>query len=79
MLPGTLRGTGNTFIPMIIVLIGTCIFRVVWMYTVVPVWNNVVGISIVYVISWVITGVAFTFYYIRCRKNGFLNGKRSRF
>ena len=79
VLTGTLRGTGNTFIPMIIVLIGTCIFRVVWMYTVVPVWNNVVGISIVYVISWVITGVAFTFYYIRCRKNGFLNGKRSRF
>ncbi|MBQ9409635.1 MAG: MATE family efflux transporter, partial [Clostridia bacterium] len=78
VLTGTLRGTGNTFVPMIIVLLGTCLFRVIWMYAVVPYWNNVVGISIVYVISWVITGVAFTFYYIRCQKNGFLNGRRGR-
>ena len=53
VLTGTLRGTGNTFVPMIIVLIGTCLFRVVWMYAVVPHWHNVVAISIVYVITWV--------------------------
>ena len=78
VLTGTLRGTGNTFIPMIIVLIGTCLFRVLWMYIVVPRWNTVAGITVVYVISWVITGIAFTFYYLRCRKNAFLNGQRGR-
>ena len=78
VLTGTLRGTGNTFVPMLIVLIGTCLFRVVWMYAVVPHWNNVVGISIVYVISWVITGIAFTVYYRKCQRNAFLNGRRGR-
>jgi len=68
---GTLRGAGDTFVPMIIVMLGTCLFRVIWMFTVVPKWHTVPCITIVYSISWAITAVAFTVYYIKCKKRGF--------
>ena len=71
VLTGTLRGTGDTFIPMLIVMIGTCIFRVIWMFTVVPKWHTIPMISIVYFISWSITAIAFTIYFLRCRKREF--------
>ncbi len=72
VLTGTLRGAGDTFVPMLITLIGTCLFRVLWMYLVVPGWKTVAGISLVYPISWAITGTAFTFYFIRSAKRGFV-------
>ena len=72
VLTGTLRGTGDTFIPMIIVMIGTCLFRVAWMLLVVPRWHTIPGISLVYAVSWAITGIAFTVYYYRRSKRNFV-------
>ncbi len=77
VLTGTLRGAGDTFWPMIITLIGTCLFRVIWMYLIVPHWNTVSGISLVYPISWAITSAAFTVYYLRSARRGF-TGLRAR-
>ena len=65
MLTGTLRGMGITFMPMIITLIGTCLFRILWMYLVVPCWPTTAGISLVYPISWFLTGIALTIWYLR--------------
>ncbi len=78
VLTGTLRGAGDTFVPMIITLVGTCLFRIAWMLLVAPRWNTVAGISLVYPVSWAITGAAFTFYWLRACKRNF-TGFRARF
>lgn len=65
VLTGTFRGVGDTLRPMIITMAGTCVLRVLWMIFVVPAWHEIVSVSIIYVISWVITGAAFTVYYFK--------------
>jgi len=63
MISGALRGMGNTLIPTAITAIGVCLFRVMWMYVVVPGWHTVYAISISYPITWAITAAAFIVYY----------------
>ena len=63
MLSGSLRGMGNTVIPTIITAMGICVFRTIWMFTVVPVWHEILAITISYPISWIMTSSAFIVYY----------------
>lgn len=63
MISGSLRGMGNTLVPTIITAMGICVFRVVWLFTVVPQWHEILAIMISYPISWVLTSAAFIFYY----------------
>lgn len=63
MLGGTFRGAGDTLRPMIITMLGTCVLRIIWMLFVVPQWKTLMGVSVVYGISWVITASVFIFYY----------------
>ena len=72
VMTGTLRGMGDTFVPMIITLIGTCLFRILWMTLLVPVWPTIPGISLVYPVSWLITGTAFTVYFLRKLRRGII-------
>lgn len=65
VLTGTFRGVGDTLRPMIITMIGTCLFRIIWMLFVVRAWHTVMCISIVYGISWVLTASAFIIYYFK--------------
>ena len=60
-----LRGAGDSFIPMLIILCGVCVFRILWMGFVVPHWHTVRGISVCYPISWIITSIVFFIYYFR--------------
>ena len=58
---GLLRGIGNSTVPMIISLIGSCVFRIVWIKTLfahVPQLHNLGGLFISYPISWIITSIA---------------------
>lgn len=65
VLTGSFRGTGDTFLPMVITMVGTCFFRILWMYIVIPKHNTIESVGIVYPITWVITGLAFAVYYFR--------------
>lgn len=51
---GTLRGLGFSFISMIINLIATCGLRILWIvaFFPIPVFNNILGLLVVYPISW---------------------------
>ena len=60
-----LRGAGDSFVPMLIILCGVCVFRILWMSFVVPHWHTVQGISVCYPVSWVITALVFVIYYFR--------------
>ena len=74
MISGGLRGMGNTLFPTIITAVGVCLFRVVWMFTVVPRWHAVRTICISYPISWLLTGAIFVAYYCAVRKRLMLRG-----
>ncbi len=51
-----LRGMGYSMIPALITIFGTCLFRLIWAYTVCPAFPEFEVLLMVYPISWVITG-----------------------
>ncbi len=53
---GTLRGMGKSVLAMIICLVGTCVFRIVWIYTICKIIpNNISVLFLSYPVSWFIT------------------------
>lgn len=66
---GGFRGLGDTLIPTIITAIGVCVTRVVWVFTVVPVWHDIQAVCVSYPISWAITSGTFFIYYYYVRKH----------
>ena len=59
---GILRGLGKSLTSTIISLIGTCAFRLIWIWTIVPLYPNLVTVYLSYPISWFVTAVLhFTF------------------
>ena len=55
---GGLRGLGSSFVPMIISLLGACLFRVIWIYTVFAAFRSLDILYLSYPISWTITFLA---------------------
>lgn len=53
-LSGTVRGTGKSIPPMIVLLISLCFFRVLWVQFVMPNIASIEGIFMLYPISWTI-------------------------
>lgn len=53
-LAGTVRGTGKTVPPMIILILSLCIFRIVAAKFVIPHYNTIENVYKLYPISWVI-------------------------
>ncbi|MDF2905598.1 MAG: family efflux transporter [Herbinix sp.] len=61
---GSLRGMGNSFIPMILTSLGVCALRVLWLFTIVPLRPEVSTVIYSYPITWSVTSVLFIIYYI---------------
>lgn len=59
------RGLGKTFVPSIIVLAGSCLFRIVWIYTVFAYFQTIPSLFLLYIFSWVITAIAQIVYFIK--------------
>jgi Na+-driven multidrug efflux pump len=55
---GTLRGMGYGVLPMIISLLGACVFRVVWIFTAFSAYHSLETLYVSYPISWALTGTA---------------------
>lgn len=51
-LAGTIRGKGKTFPPMIILLISLCLFRIFWLQFILPAFNTIDVICLMYPVSW---------------------------
>lgn len=59
VLCGLVRGMGLSIQPMMVSLIGSCALRIVWIYTVCPLYpTNIQMLYISYPITWIITGAA---------------------
>jgi len=65
MLVGSLRGMGKSVVPMIVSLLGACVFRVIWVLTVFAADPRPEVLYISYPISWFVTaGAHFVCYMI---------------
>lgn len=71
ILSGSLRGMGDSLLPMIITSLGVCVLRVIWLFTAVPVWPSVRMVIVSYPMTWSVTSILFIFYYLYyVKKNG---------
>ncbi|MCQ2609730.1 MAG: MATE family efflux transporter [Lachnospiraceae bacterium] len=59
------RGLGKGTIPTIIIIIGSCVFRVIWIYTVFAYYGTAKSLYLLYICSWIITGAFETLYFVR--------------
>lgn len=67
---GALRGYGKSLAPMIISVLGICGIRVLWIFTVfqLPAFHNPKWLYLSYPISWVVTLVVQTVFFLRIRR-----------
>ena len=70
---GALRGMGTSLAPMIVSLLGICVFRLVWVATYFRSHHTIEALYISYPISWIITAVVqsliFIYAYTKLVKN----------
>ena len=59
------RGLGRTIVPTFIVIIGSCVFRVIWVYTVFAFFGTLLSLYLLFVCSWTITAIAEGIYFVR--------------
>ena len=57
------RGIGKTVVPMIIVIMGSCIFRIVWVCTIFAYFKTITSLYLIYIFSWLITAAAEIIYH----------------
>mgnify|MGYP004508395973 CR=1 FL=1 len=65
---GALRGMGHSLLPALLTVIGSCGFRVVWLYTVFKIVPTFTMLMNVYPVTWIITGAMVMTSYLIIRK-----------
>ncbi len=61
-LAGTIRGTGKTVPPMVVMLLALCLFRILWIQFVVPHFSSIDIIYVLYPVSWAVGMVLMLIY-----------------
>lgn len=67
-----MRGMGIAFVPMLISLVGTCVTRLFWVFTIFPYFQDYRFLLSIYPISWVLTGIVMQAVYYKARKRMFV-------
>ena len=62
------RGLGKTVVPTIIVILGSCVFRVIWVYTIFAHFHTIPSLYALYPCSWALTALAEIAYFAHCYK-----------
>lgn len=62
------RGLGETVVPTILVVLGSCVFRVIWVYTIFAHFHTIPSLYLLYPFSWGLTAIAEIIYFIRIYK-----------
>ena len=58
VIAGTMRGLNYSITPMIVSLLGACVFRMIWICTVFAIFPTMLCLYISYPISWALTSIA---------------------
>ncbi len=68
---GAIRGMGYSVLPMTVSLVGACVFRVIWIFTIFRFYHTIASLYISYPISWALTALAHFICYMMVRKREF--------
>ena len=58
------RGLGRSLVPTVLVILGSCVFRVAWVYTIFAQYHTIPALYLLYPISFTITAVAEIVYFV---------------
>ena len=65
VLSAVLRGSGDAVRPVIIIGLGVCLFRIIWIFTVFQWFHTLPILCLTYVTSWTLTSIMILIYYLR--------------
>ncbi len=58
------RGLGRSIVPTAGVIAGSCVFRIIWIYTVFAYFKTIPSLYLLYVCSWTLTAIFETIYFV---------------
>ena len=58
------RGLGKSIMPTIIVIMGSVVFRIIWIYTVFEYFHTLESLYLLYIFSWILTSIAGNLYFV---------------
>ena len=66
-LANSMRGMGHSFTPMLLSLLGACVFRIIYIYTIFQFYHTTTVLYLAYPISWILTIIlqAVSLYFVR--------------
>lgn len=59
------RGLGKTVVPTFLIIMGCCVFRLIWIYTIFERYQTIASLYLLYVASWSITAIAEAIYFAK--------------
>ena len=62
------RSLGKSLVPTIILILGSCVFRIIWIYTIFAYFHTIPALYLLYIFSWTITSIAQVAYFIHTYK-----------
>ena len=60
------RGLGKTLAPTVIVILGSCVLRIIWVHTVFAYFHTILSLYLVYAFTWTVTSIAELIYFAHC-------------
>ena len=63
-----LRGMGESMLPMIVSMIGSCLLRVVWIYTIFAADRTLPVLYLSYPVTWIVTEAVHFVCYLHVKK-----------
>ena len=71
------RGLGQTVIPTILVILGSVVFRLAWIFTIFAYFHTIQSLYLLYAFSWGITGIPELLYFIYIYRHGAADPEQS--
>lgn len=66
-----MRGLGHSLQPALLVILGTCVFRLLWIFIVMPVFPGYDHLMLIYPISWAVTAIIVSIAYARTSRKAY--------
>ena len=63
------RALGKSIVPTVIVIMGSCVFRMIWVNTVFAYFRTIPSLYLLYIFSWGITAVVEIIYWVHVYRN----------
>lgn len=70
-----LRGMGWSVLPTIVVIVGSCLLRIVYVFTLFPFMRSFENLMLIYPVTWIVTGATMIALYVFARKRAYSSNK----